>query len=117
MSKSLGPFEPEEEYEKIQMSQEKNTQLIGNFDDHLFIPLDAVKLVLPLDTSKKDLESHLDSMMVKAKDGEIKVICKVCGKSSKGTNWGRAKFSMKQHIETHIEGLSYPCNQCGKVSR
>ena len=99
------------------MPQEKDTQLISNSDDNLFIPRDAGKLVLPLNTIKEDLESHLDSMMVKAEDGEIKVICKVCRKSSKGTNWGRAKFNMKQHIETHIEGLSYPCNQCGKVSR
>ena len=47
--------------------------------------------------------------------------CKVCGKDSKGmskskTN-GCAKSNMKNHIETHIEGLSYSCQLCGKTFR
>ena len=37
--------------------------------------------------------------------------CKICGKISKQS------VNIKQHIETHLEGLSYPCHQCGKTFR
>ena len=36
--------------------------------------------------------------------------CTVCEYSS------RAKTHLKEHVETHIESLQYPCNYCGKVS-
>ena len=35
--------------------------------------------------------------------------CTVCEYSS------RAKTHLKEHVETHIESLRYPCNYCGKV--
>ena len=38
--------------------------------------------------------------------------CKVCGKMTKGS-----LTQMKRHVETHLEGVSHTCNQCGKVSR
>jgi len=34
--------------------------------------------------------------------------CKVCGKVSKNQS------QAKEHGEIHIEGLSYPCEECGK---
>ena len=37
--------------------------------------------------------------------------CTVCGTGSK------RKMAIKEHIETHIEGLSYPCEKCGKTYR
>ena len=37
--------------------------------------------------------------------------CKVCGKTS-----GR-KLHLGWHIESHIEGLSFPCNECDKTFR
>ena len=99
------------------MPGESNTKIISNFEEDLTVPVDANSLVLPLDTTKEDLKAHLDSMLVKATNGEIKCICRVCGKSIKGKDWGGAKFNMRRHIETHIEGLSYTCNQCGNISR
>ena len=38
-------------------------------------------------------------------------ICKLCGKSSK------RKQDLQKHVETHIEGLSFPCLACGNVFR
>ena len=67
--------------------------------------------------TNEDLTFQLDSMMKKAEDGEVKWNCKVCGKTVKGKNWGSARQHMREHVETHIEGLSYTCNQCGKASR
>ena len=88
------------------------------FEDHLTVPVDADKLLVPIDTNKEDLKAQVESMMVKAEDGEIKFICTVCGKiTTHWRSWGIAKDNMRVHIETHVEGLSYPCNQCDKVSR
>ena len=94
-------------------SEESDT----NTADHIIVPVDAAKLLMPFSTNNDQLKAQLDSMMVKAEDGEIKYVCTVCGKIAKGKDWGTAKRDMRKHIETHIEGLSYTCNQCGKVSR
>ena len=37
--------------------------------------------------------------------------CNACGKS------GTDKRNMRRHVETHIDGLSYPCQLCGKTFR
>jgi len=37
--------------------------------------------------------------------------CKRCGKITKN------KYNIKSHIETHVEGVSYPCDHCGKLFR
>ena len=97
--------------------EESDTDTSVTFENIPNVPVNADDLVVPLDTNKEDLKAHLESMMVKAEDGEIKWICKVCGKSTQGKNWGHAKSNLRVHVETHMEGLSYPCNQCGKVSR
>ena len=47
--------------------------------------------------------------------------CTICGKDSTGQTRTRTmaerKANMKKHVETHIEGLSYPCQLCGKEFR
>ena len=34
-----------------------------------------------------------------------------------GGKGAKASIGMKRHIETHLEGLSYPCQVCGKTFR
>ena len=86
-------------------------------EDHNIVPVDAGKLLVPLDTSRDHLKAQLESIMKKAEDEDIKYVCTVCGKTATGKNWGIAKKDMRKHIETHMEGLSYSCNQCDKASR
>ena len=47
--------------------------------------------------------------------------CRICGKDSTGMTGTKytyhLKNAMKNHVETHIEGLSYPCQLCGKEFR
>ena len=38
--------------------------------------------------------------------------CKICNKAI-----SRKKRNAKFHVETHMEGLSFPCNTCGKEFR
>ena len=59
----------------------------------------------------ESLKIQINSMMEQVTDGENKWQCNVCLKSAK------TRRDMGRHIESHIEGISYPCNQCGTVSR
>ena len=73
-------------------------------------------MIVALDTNMEDLRVKLDSMMERVDDGEYKWRCTVCGKTTKGQT-AIARQDMRRHIETHMEGLSYPCNRCDQVSR
>ena len=57
---------------------------------------------------------NLEDSIEEVNDGIINRRCTVCGKTTK---CGTPKRAMTRHIETHIEGVSHTCNQCGKVSR
>ena len=83
-------------------------------DNHAVLPVDAGQMIVALDTNMEDLRVKLDSIMERVDDGDHKWRCTVCGKETKGRN---AIQDMRRHIETHMEGLSYPCNQCDQVSR
>ena len=77
--------------------------------------------ILPGEKGKDAMPTLLDDMlkvsdykktvysMMKRENG--KVVCTVCGKS-KSSKWG-----LTQHVENHIEGLSYPCNYCDTVTK
>ena len=66
--------------------------------------------ILSLDTSDiNEIDERLYENMEKNIDGIYS--CKICGK----TNTHKTK--MKLHIETHMEGVSFPCNICGKEFR
>ena len=75
------------------------------------IPVDNGTLSVIADTSTEDIKATLESMMERVDDGDYKWRCTVCGKKS------ARKDHSRTHAETHIEGLSYPCNHCDKVSR
>ena len=45
------------------------------------------------------------------------VSCNLCGKKTVGKDFGNVKQKMRNHIETHIDGLSYPCQYCEKTFR
>ena len=40
--------------------------------------------------------------------------CKICKKTFGGAKRNASK-SARRHVETHIEGISYSCSQCGKT--
>merc|ERR1712126_655350 len=64
----------------------------------------------PLDSSDMaEFDQKLYENMGKNSDGTY--FCKICSKTNK------AKKDMKFHVETHIEGLTFPCNTCGKEYR
>ena len=62
-------------------------------------------------TNMKDIKARTGLFMEKAIEGNYKWKCTVCGKMSK------YRQDMSRHIETHIQGVSYPCKLCGAVKR
>ena len=64
-------------------------------------------------SKRAGVEEKLMSMMERLREkSEFKWLCKVCDRRTKGS-----KDNMRRHVEKHINGLSYPCLQCGKVSK
>ena len=103
--KTLKPREDNDHNQenKFQLKETKNmNQSVIQFDNGT--------LVVSGDTSFEALKVRLDSMMERS-DIDDKWKCIVCGKES------TTRRHMRSHIETHIEGMSYPCDRCGKVSR
>ena len=49
--------------------------------------------------------------------GDGKSKCSICGKEAVGKDPAQAKWNLENHIETHLEGLSFPCQLCGKTFR
>ena len=59
-----------------------------------------------------NLNEKLNENMEKCEDGSYR--CKICGKMSGSKNDSR---NMRNHIETHMEGLSFTCPICQKSFR
>ena len=78
------------------------------------VPFDTVVMNVSGDLTKEDMDAKKMSMIERVEDGFSNWRCIVCGKTTKV---GSKIQDMKRHTETHLEGFSYPCNQCGKISR
>ena len=72
------------------------------------------KLLVPADATIEDIRIRLDNLMERGDEHEQVWMCTVCGKESKGPH---SKTNLRGHIELHMEGLSYTCKVCGKISR
>ena len=77
------------------------------------VPVHMDKLHVAADISMEDLKLKLDFLMERVNDGLYSWKCTVCGKGTKESS----RQNMRKHIETHIQGLSYPCSQCAIISR
>ena len=64
---------------------------------------------IPEDSSMDDVKRKVLEYLEKGENGQCR--CKLCGKVTTGVN--RVQ-NMQKHIESHLEGLSFPCRECGK---
>ena len=73
---------------------------------------------LPNTDDKDEIGSVINDNLEELEDGHFR--CKFCGKDSTGmkkTQKACLKVNMRNHVETHIEGVSFPCQICGKEFR
>ena len=57
-----------------------------------------------------EIEARISENVLKNYDGTFS--CKLCGKSGV-----KQRINMKNHVETHLEGLAFPCQNCGNTFR
>ena len=76
------------------------------------VQVDGGKLLVTDEDNTEEGQAQIGTMMEKLNEGDYSWKCKVCGKMTKGS-----LTQMKRHIETHLEGVSHTCSQCGKVSK
>ena len=58
----------------------------------------------------EEIDAKIAENILKESDGTFS--CKLCGKSG-----SKKKDNLKKHVETHLEGLSFPCTHCVKTFR
>jgi len=92
----------EEEISSVQRNRTKK-----NFATREVARMD--KVVVPLlNEGVSEVENTVNQHIEKCNEG---FKCKLCGKTAVLSR------NLKNHIETHLEGLSFPCNLCGKTFR
>ena len=60
-----------------------------------------------------ELEKTIEQYIETDEEGKLK--CTLCGKEAVGKNRGTARSNLGKHIETHLTGLSFLCQLCGKT--
>ena len=74
------------------------------------------RILVPVSAEQmNDIDNKASQHVEKCEDGRFR--CTLCGQTSKGTD-ARYKMQMKYHVEgVHLEGISIPCQLCGKTFR
>ena len=83
---------------------EDNTSIVAAEDQQIDISTTAT-----VDSKISEVEENILKNIGKRDNGMY--YCLHCDKE----NWHRGH--MKNHVESHIEGLSFPCEKCGKIFR
>ena len=60
---------------------------------------------------EKELDEFIEQLIIRRPYDKIKFECKLCGKTAKLSR------NLKNHIETHMEGLEFQCKHCEKKCR
>ena len=85
-----------------------NEPVDSNLDDRGHVALISEKQLFLGNTTDDNLTEQLDTII--ESQGSA-LTCKVCHKPSK------KRQDARRHAETHIQGVSHPCNICGKLYR
>ena len=79
------------------------------FDTHRPLPPSRIQHCpssVLINLSDNSLDAKIDSLISSSGGGEL--VCLVCGKRS------TVKQNMRNHVETHLEGVSFNCDICMK---
>ena len=71
------------------------------------------KAVVPVSSAEiSEVKKTVQQYIERLDGGSVR--CTICGKVNSGRD---GKRNLENHIETHLEGLSFPCHLCGKTFR
>ena len=85
------------------------TRKINSESKDAKIQLDEQSIVSVNSGDYSEIDEKLYENMEKREDG--KYSCKLCDRVM------QIKTRMKEHVETHMDNLSFPCNYCDKICR
>ena len=71
--------------------------------------IESVEKISSISTNIQELEEQINQYLEKCSDGLFR--CTLSGKTANRSN------NVRMHIETHIEGLEFPCDKCDKTFR
>ena len=89
------------ELQKPKQKKKTMTREIDTCEDKVILPVSSNEMA--------EVNEKINQSFEKVASGVYK--CLLCEKVSKQS------IDMKRHVETHLEGFSYPCQQCGKTFR
>ena len=70
--------------------------------------------MVPISNDVSHIKERIRQYIEKDTNGKYK--CTICGKEA-AIEMKNAKQNLEKHVETHLEGLSFPCQLCGKTFR
>ena len=98
--------------ENTETCNEQINQQNSNIKEHSPVVLiESSKITMTEGASNEELEATINSMIECNGTDDMKFKCNMCGKEE------RQKVHLKRHVESHIEGVSYPCEFCEKTSK
>ena len=93
-------------------NQRVQKDILEKPDDHEKLITTKLKKKIVINSEEveniEELDAKIIEHMEKTVDG--KWMCNICEKKM------RHKVHVKEHVETHIEGLTFPCQQCSSVA-
>ena len=112
-SQNITPDKKPKKSPKKELSEKSTVAVDEYYENSMENPeveiADFGKTIVSVDPKNEDLKAKIESMMERDVSGKWR--CKMCETVPKD------KTNMGRHAETHIEGVSYPCIICGKISR
>ena len=99
---------------RADLEEDSSSFVVDDCNSSVYVDVDVD---VDCDMSRKRIKREIPEYMeankaaveeLVSKEGDL-WICKKCGKSNK------SKSNLKKHVETHIEGLSFPCQLCDMV--
>ena len=105
-------------------TDEETLPMVNNSQDSINISADNSNIegqrnierkVSLINGDQKEINIKVDEHIETCADRSLK--CLICGKLANANKSGSERQAMRSHVETHLEGISYPCTFCEKTFR
>ena len=108
----INPYNPSTSPQKENITDFKQKSNCDTEEVAISTKNEAIKIPMT-EEEKESLLEKVDQHLVRDEDGSWR--CLLCGKSVNGRS---SRQQLRNHVEgRHLEGISIPCNLCGKTFR